>query len=282
MRKTILLFSLCFSFLAEAQVKIPQLSVKAKVEQTVGLTELSVQYNRPAKRKRVIFGDLVPFNKMWRTGANENTILTISEDVLIDEKLLPKGKYSIFTKPNPKQWEVYFYSDTNNWGLPREWNEEKVALKILVEPFVYSVDSEYFTVDITPFNSTDGAIGIRWDNTAISIPFKTFAHKQAMESINNSLSQTSTARDYYDAGSYLYNSDGNMQKALEYVNKSLEMQEDAPFYMLRQKSLILAKLNRKKEAIEVANISLEKAKKAKNDDYVKMNQQSIAQWKKEI
>ena len=101
-----------------------------KIEQKVGLTDVSVQYSRPSMKGRTIFGDLVPYGKLWRTGANQNTMVTFSTDVMVGESTLKAGSYAIFSKPNKDNWEVIFYSDTNNWGTPQKWDDSKVAAKV--------------------------------------------------------------------------------------------------------------------------------------------------------
>ena len=108
---------------AEAQVRTPQASPKAIIKQTVGLTDVEIVYSRPGARGRAVFGNLVPFGKLWRTGANENTIISFSDDVMIDGKTLKKGKYALYTIPKIESWEVIFYTATDNWGLPENWNE---------------------------------------------------------------------------------------------------------------------------------------------------------------
>ena len=135
MKKVIVALALMIaSFAVHAQVKVPQPSPKSTLSQTVGLTDVEVDYSRPSAKGRTVFGDLVPFNKLWRTGANANTIVSFSDDVVIGGKTLKKGKYSIFTTPKPDSWEVVFYSDIDNWGTPEVWSDAKVALKTTVKP----------------------------------------------------------------------------------------------------------------------------------------------------
>ena len=135
MRKIIVMLAVILAnFMVEAQVKTPQSSPSAKVEQVVGLTTVQVEYSRPSAKGRTVYGDLVPYGKMWRTGANANTTISFSEDVKIAGKDLKKGKYALFSTPKADNWEIIFYSDTNNWGLPDNWDESKVALKVTVKP----------------------------------------------------------------------------------------------------------------------------------------------------
>ena len=133
--KKIMIAIACLGTLSlTAQITTPQPSPGAKSSQTVGLTEVDLDYSRPHMRDRVVFGDLVPFDKMWRTGANKNSIITVSDMLIFGKDTLQEGSYSIFTMPkSDKTWEVYFYSDTENWGTPEDWKEENVALKTMAK-----------------------------------------------------------------------------------------------------------------------------------------------------
>lgn len=274
---SITLFLVCLpSF---AQVKTPQASPKATVSQTVGLTEVAIDYSRPSAKGRTIFGDLVTFGKLWRTGANQNSMVTFSDDVVIDGKTLKKGKYAIFTTPKADSWEVFFYTDTQNWGTPENWDESKVALKTSVKPETLNRNVETFTMAINNLDNNFAHLEISWEKTIIAVKFEVPTNKTAMASIDKALNGPSK-EDYYAAGTYFYQSNGDMNKALEYVNKALEMNTDKPFWQLRQKSLIQAKLGDKRGAIETAKASLAAAEAAKNGDYVKMNKESIAEWSK--
>jgi len=280
MRKIILTLSILLSSLTiEAQVKTPQPSPKATVEQVVGLTTVTIDYSRPSMKGRSIFGDLVPFGKLWRTGANQNSMVTFSDDVVIDGKTLKKGKYALFTTPKADNWEVVFYSDTDNWGTPEAWNEAKVALKTNVKPETLNRNVESFTIGVNALDNNFGVLELSWEKTLVPVKFEVPTQKAAMASIEKALSGP-TAGDYFSSAQYFYQSNGDMNKALEYVNKALELNKDKPFWYNRQKSLIQAKLGDKKGAIESAKMSLSAATAAKNNDYVKMNNESIAEWSK--
>ena len=281
MKKLIIAAALIFAVQANAQIKTPQPSLKAEIEQTVGLTNVSVDYFRPAKKGRLVFGDLVPYGKVWRTGANENTTVTIDTDIEINGQNLAPGKYALYTIPKAEMWDVIFYKTTDNWGLPKNWNENDVVLKASVKPETLTKDVEYFTIDVTPNNNNEGTLNIYWEKTIVHVPFNVPTHKIAMESINANINENAKASDYYAAGTYLFSVNQDIDKALKYVNKAIDMQEgEAPFYMLRQKSLIQAATGDKKGAVETAEKSLKGAEKAGNDDYIKMNRNSILEWSK--
>jgi DUF2911 family protein len=280
MRNIILALTvLLASYTIEAQVKTPQPSPKATVEQMVGLTTVNLDYSRPSMKGRTIFGDLVPFGKLWRTGANQNSMVTFSDDVIIDGKTLKKGKYALFTTPKADSWEIVFYSDTDNWGTPENWSDAKVALKTTARAETLNRNVESFTIGVNGLDNNYGVLELSWEKTLVPVKFEVPTQKAAMASIEKALSGP-TAGDYFSSAQYFYQSNGDLNKALEYVNKALELNKDKPFWYNRQKSLIQAKLGDKKGAIESAKASLAAATAAKNNDYVKMNNESIAEWSK--
>ena len=283
MKKIILMLAMMVAnFVLEAQVKTPAPSPKSSLEQVVGLTNVEIEYSRPSSKGRNVFGDLVPYGKLWRTGANKNTTVSISEDILIGGQTLKKGKYAIFCTPKADVWEVIFYSDSENWGTPEKFDDTKVALKTTAIPENLSRKVETFTINIGALDNDSAQLEISWEKTMVAIKFEVPTKKTAMASIEKTLAGA-TAGDYFSAAQYFNQSNGDLNKALEYVNKAIAMTvvgKDIPFWYQRQKSLIQAKLNDKKGAIETAKLSLAGATKEDNQDYVKMNNDSIAEWSK--
>lgn len=280
MKKIIIALTIMMtSYAAQAQVKTPQASPKSVLTQVVGLTDVEIEYSRPSAKGRAIFGDLVPFGKLWRTGANENTIISFSDDVVIDGKTLKKGKYAIYTTPRADNWEIVFYSKTDNWGNPEVWDETKVALKTNAKPESLNRAVETFTIDINNVDNNFANLELFWEKTLVAVKFEVPTQKTATASIEKALAGP-TAADYYSSAQFYFQSNGDLTKALTYVNKALEMSKDKPFWFNRLKSLIQAKLGDKKGAIETAKLSLAAAKEAKNNDYVKMNEDSISEWSK--
>lgn len=283
MKKIIFVLAvLIANFTIEAQVKTPQSSPKTTVNQVVGLTDVTLDYSRPSAKGRVVFGDLVPFGKLWRTGANQNSMVTFSDDVVIKGNTLKKGKYAIFTTPKADMWEVVFYTDTQNWGTPENWDANKVALSTMVDPTALGNHVETFTIGVNNLTNDSATLDISWEKTMVSIKFEVPTKKAAMASIEKVLAGP-TGNDYFSAAQYFYQADGDLKKALEYVNKavsSVKEGQDVPFWHLRLKSLIQAKLGDKAGAITTAKASLAAAEKAGNADYVKMNNDSIKEWSK--
>ncbi|TYP75124.1 DUF2911 domain-containing protein [Aquimarina intermedia] len=259
-----------------AQVKTPQPSPTSKIEQVIGLTDVTVSYSRPSMRERTVFGSLVPFGKLWRTGANENTKITFSDDVKINGSDLKKGTYAIFTKPTKENWEVIFYSDVNNWGTPQKWDDAKVALKTTAKVGTLPMKVETFTIMFSDFKMDSAKLNFIWESTEAMLDIEVPSKKIAEESIQKTLAGP-TANDYYQAAVF-YKETGKIDMAKEYIDKAVTMRKEPAFWYHRQQSLIYAEMGNKEKAIEAAKKSLELAEKAGNADYVKMNKDSLKEW----
>ncbi|WP_034925634.1 DUF2911 domain-containing protein [Gillisia sp. CAL575] len=276
--KKVFLF-MCAGLLAlgtSAQIEAPQPSPAAKIEQKVGLTDVTLEYSRPAVRDREIFGELVPFGEVWRTGANANTKITFSDSVEIGGKNLAKGTYAIYTIPNKDSWEVLFYKDASNWGNPQEWDDSKVALKATAKVETMPFSMESFGIFVNEISNGGAVLDFVWSNTSATLPFKVPTDVKTLASIEKVMNGPG-ANDYYAAASFYQESGKDLKKAHEWVKKATAMQDDA-FWMWRKRSLIEAELGMKKEAISSAQKSMALAEKAKNADYVKMNKASLKEW----
>ena len=271
-------FALTLMFSVNAQVETPQPSPFTKIEQKVGLTDVTLEYSRPSMKGRKIFGDLVPYGKMWRAGANKNTMVTFSDDVTIGDSTLKAGSYSIFITPTEKAWTVYFYTDTENWGTPAEWDDTKVAAKVGAEVYEMPMNVETWTIGIDDLTNSSASIGFVWENTYAAVSFEVPTEKKVSASIERVMAGPSP-NDYYSAAVYNLSEGKNLKMAMEWIDKAVEMTSDQPrFWYLRQQSLIHAAMGDKKGAIEAAKKSLSGAKEAKNEDYIKMNMDSLKEW----
>ena len=280
MKKFKLLALAVFATVAlQAQINTPAPSPSSKLVQTVGLTEVSVDYSRPSMRGRTIFGDLVPFDKLWRTGANGYTLVSFDKDVKIGGSDVKAGTYSMFTKPGAASWEVFFYTDTQGGGTPSDWDDSKVVAKlnapVIKMPMEMAVET--FTITIDDLTSGGANIGILWENVYVAVPFAVHTDASVEKDIEKALGGPS-AGDYYAAATY-YSAEGkDINKAREWMDKAMAMTEKPAFWQLRQQSLIQAKAGDKKGAIATAQKSLAAAKVAGNNDYVKMNMDSLKEW----
>lgn len=264
------------TFSVYAQLPRPQLSPKSKLVQTVGLSEVSIEYSRPAVRERNIFGDLVPYDILWRTGANQNTLITFFDDVMVSGQPLSKGTYSLFTIPKKDFWMVYFYNETNNWGTPENWDEEKVTLAVQTKVLKVS-HTESFSISLKNITLNSADLQLAWEQVAIQLPI-TFPTNEIMESHLSKMNPDSaSANDLYTAAVYYLNNDKVLQKAKAWITKAVELRTDA-FWFYRQKSLIHEALGELDMAINAAKASLQLAETSGNQQYIEINKKQLAKW----
>ena len=278
-----LIYTLCFSlicFYGFSQLKTPSASTASEVEQTVGLTEIEVDYNRPSKRGRDIFGNVVPYGKIWRTGADNCTTISFSTDVVIDSQTIQSGKYSIFSIPSKESWDVILYSDTDLWGVPRDWDKDKIVFKSTYKTNQLNVNSidETFTISFSNITNNDADLTFSWDYVSVTVNIAVPTKKIVSENIKEVMSGSPSSSDYYSAAVYYKQENINLDTALEWINKAIDLFENPRFYQLRQQSLIMAANEKYSDAIAVAEESLKLSIEADNMDYVKMNKESILEW----
>ena len=279
MKKILLsLFVLAITSATNAQIETPAPSPSQKIEQKVGLTNVIVDYSRPSMRGRKIFGGLEQYGEVWRTGANARTKITFSSDVTIDGKSLKKGTYAIFTKPGKASWDVYFYTEHEGSGAPRNWDESKVAAQIRVTPQTMPMDIETFTITFDDLTKNSAVLGLLWEKTYVGIKFETPTDALVAKSIEKVMSGPS-ANDMFGAAGYYLEAGKDINKAQTWIDKAVEMTADNPrFWYLRLQSLVHAKAGKTKSAIAAARESLKHAKIAKNSAYIKMNETSLKEW----
>ncbi len=255
----ILLLTLC-SFGLVAQTEFPSLSPKGSIVQSVGITTISVAYERPIARGRSIFGELVPFEKLWRTGAGNGTKIKFDDDVLINEKKIPTGQYSLFTIPGKKEWTIILNSDEAIYGL-EGYDETKDVIRFKTR--VNRTDRYYesFTIDIDVLD-TNAELNISWESTRVSFRIITQTNKRLMKMVNNEFFSGKTKdSDLLAMGAdYYYFLDMELETALKLIDKAIDLKKASWYYDL--KIDILTKKNRYKDAIETLKAAM---------DYVKTN-----------
>ena len=262
---------------ANAQVKTPAPSPSAKMMQTVGMTEVIIDYSRPGMKGREIFGGLVPYKEIWRTGANAATKITFSSDVIIEKNELKAGTYALYTIPSETEWTIIFHKNlTSNTG---NYNIEEDVLRFNVKSSQMDNAVETFTIGVSNIGLGTANIDISWENTMVSLAIDTKVDAQVQSTIEKALSGPSMD-DYYQAAAYNLVADKDLKQALEWINIAMEKGATEKFWMVRRKALIEAKLGQYKKAIASAKMSLELAEKANNTDYVRMNEESIKEWEK--
>jgi len=272
---TTVLVMLLAAATVSGQIATPAPSPAAMFKQTVGLTEVTVEYSRPAVRERTIFGDLVPYGELWRTGANRATKITFSDDVTIEGEALSAGSYAILTTPGENSWGVHFHAyEGGNWG---SYREKEAAVTATVTPVtIPGIKVENFFITVADLKSDGGTLEFVWDQLLVPVKIGVHTDKTVMANIENVLAGPS-AGDYFAAGTYLHESGKDLNKALTYVQKATNV-DNPRFWQVRREALILADLGRKAEAIAAAKKSLELATTAGNSDYVRLNEKSLKEW----
>ena len=278
---TLLLFTVNLGF---SQINTPRVSPASEVEQMVGLTEIEIEYSRPSIRGREVFGNLVPFGKVWRTGADNSTKISFDTDVIISGKTIQSGTYSIFSIPNKESWEIIFYSDVELWGVPRDWSENKIVFSSMfdVKKLKKSNTVETFTISFNDLTNNDVNMCISWENTSVEIKIEVPTRSMVESDINKVLIDNPKSSDYYAAAVFYRQENINPDKALEWINKAIEMNESPRIWQYRQQSLIMAANNKFADAVDAAKKSLNLAIEADNQHYIKMNRESIAEWSKKL
>jgi hypothetical protein len=278
MKKLIISAILLLSTQAFTQINVPKASPLAKTEQKVGLTDITIQYSRPGKKDRDVFGDVVPFGEIWRLGANENTKITSSDALIFGKDTLKAGTYAIYAKPNNDKWEIFFYTETTNWGTPENWDDKKVALKTIAQVLLSNDVIENFTISLDNLQSAGATIQFAWDKTRVNVPFTLNTKDKVLSNIKKTMDGP-TANDYHQASNYYFQEKLDLKQALIWSTKAVEMRPEA-YWTLRLKAQIQAANGDYKGAIESAKKSIEAAEKDGDGNYVKMNKASIEEWSK--
>ena len=278
---TILFLASYFNY---SQIKTPRVSPASSIEQMVGLTEIEVEYSRPSKRGRDIFGNVVPYGKIWRTGADNCTTISFSTDVVIDSQTIQSGKYSIFSIPNKESWDIILYSDTDLWGVPRDWDENKIVFKsnYQINKSANSSVKEMFTISFDNVTNNDVDMIFSWDDVSVTVNIVVPTRRIVSDNIKKVMGGSPSPSDYYSAAVYYKQENINLDIALKWINKAIDLFENPRFYQLRQQSLIMAANKKYSNAIVVAKESLRLSIEADNKDYVKMNKESILEWKNKL
>lgn len=264
------------SYALQGQMMTPAPSPFSKVKQTVGLTDFTVEYSRPSMKGRTIYGGLVPYDKLWRTGANARTKITFNHDITFGGTEVKAGSYGLLTIPGMSSWDVILYTEADGGGLPSEFDENKVAAKVTATVGELPWDVETFTIVIGDLTNKSATLGFFWERTMATVEIGVPTDALATKSIEAAMAGPS-GNDYFAAASYYFESGKDLNKAKEWVDKAVSMNENA-FWMMRVQSLIYAKMGDTKGAIEAAKRSLAVAKAAGNDDYVRMNTASLKEW----
>ncbi|MEQ9064750.1 MAG: DUF2911 domain-containing protein [Vicingaceae bacterium] len=278
MKKYILSITLpLFGFLSGVTAQeLPMPSPTSTVMQRVGLTDFEIVYSRPGVKDRKVFGELVPYNKMWRTGANKATALTISDDVEVHGQKLNAGVYAIFTIPGEKEWEVIFNKNTEQWGTyDHKDSEDVLKIKVPSETAEYTESMLMYFDDLKDESAT---LNLQWEKTRISIPIKVEVGAKAEANILAAIKEAEGTKSVYrNAARYYLTNNMDAAKALEWAKKSVDMGK--VYWNMTTLASAQAANGMKKEAIKTAEQAKALALEAKSDFYIKENEKNLAEWK---
>ena len=264
---------------AQEQINTPQPSPGATLTQQIGVMEVTVKYSRPGIKDREIFGGLVPFGELWRTGANATTSFKLSDDAVIEGNKIPAGEYGLYTIPGQDEWTIIFNKDLG-WGTGA-YKEEDDVIRFKVKPEKIAHTVETLTIEFDHIRDNWAYVVLSWENTLVKFKIEFNVEATVMSQIEKEMAnpEKTNENNFFAAANYYYNHDKDLNKALDWVNTAIGKNPDA-FWMIRLKSQIQAKMGNYKDAIKTAKLGIEAAKKANNDQYVKYNQDAIAEWEK--
>ena len=286
MKKTLIGFTLAAALLcgagaAQAQISIPAASPAASVTQKVGLTDVSVSYSRPSLRGRTFGKDIAAYGEMWRTGANSPTLLKFSDEVTLQGNKVPAGEYVLFTIPAQNEWTVILHKDKELWGnTDARYNQANDLLRFKVKPQTNPRAVESFTINFANLKSNSADLELLWGKEIASFTITTDVDSKVMSQIQEQVVNGTnvTPAQYITAASYYLSANKDMKQALEWMRKGNA--NNPKYWNLHAQAKIQAQLKDYKGAIKTAEQSMALAKKENNPEYVRMNEQAIAEWKK--
>lgn len=265
------------SLTSQAQLKTPAPSPLQTIKQSFALSEIGIEYSRPSAKGRVIYGDVVPFGKLWRTGANGSTKISFGEDVKVEGQNVPAGTYALYSIPNKDNWELMLYKDLTLGGNTGEYKKENELIRFNVKPSMLTEKIETFELNVANISSNSANIELRWENTRVAFSVVADIDTKIMKNIEKNVINDS--RPYYQAASYYYENNKDLKLALEWADKAVSQNPKA-YWVLLLKAKIQAKANDKKGASATAAQVVTIAKEEQDDAYVKMAEQIIADSKK--
>lgn len=271
MKGTLFITAMLATAIANAQ-ELPQASPLGEVEQVVGLTSVDVEYSRPSVKDRVIFGDMLPFDKLWRTGANKNTTIEFSGPVKFGGVEVDAGKYSMFTVPGKDNWVVHLNKNTEQWG-EGDFKEEECVASVKV-PVTTGEFTETLTISFDNVVNDNADLVLRWEKVKVAIPINADATKQALANITAAMAKGDMKGGGYSSSARFCLDRNVMTKdALGWAEKGVEM--DKKYWNLHTLARAQAANGLTKQAVATAEESMKMAQEAKNEAYVKMNRDLI-------
>src|SRR5690606_17115090 len=255
----------------QAQLRLPPASSSQTIIQSLGITSVTLTYHRPNSNGRQIFGDLVPFGEVWRTGANNIPVLTFEDEVMVGGTTLAAGTYGLLTIPGKNEWTVIFSKNSNQWGAYTYTPEEDV-FRFTVKPVQLDKPRETFTMEFSSVSPSHARLSISWENTQIGFDLTVDQDAEIMAAIDQAMSN-SEDKPYFQAAQYYYTNNKDISKALEWINAADQPSPNPVPYIKYWKARIQLKAGDKQGAIATAEESIAIARQQKNEEYVRLNKQ---------
>src|SRR3954465_1978596 len=250
----------------EKKIEFPSASQHSVVKQRVGLTDVEVDYSRPNKNGREIFGGFVPFGKLWRTGANAVTKIKFSNAVTLGGKEIPAGEYALFTLPTANEWTIILSKDAKMQSAA-DYKQENDAARLTATPEPLPVTIETFTIGLADVKGASATLNFLWDKTRVPVKLTTNDVEQVSKQLDAAASAATPLdpRTAYQAAAFYYDNNKDMNQAAKWIDQAVEKNPDA-YFMHYKKAQIQAKLGNKKEATASAQKAIDILKKGKAPD----------------
>ena len=262
----LILLSLIIVTSSFAQLKSPNASPRSNITQIIGLVSVNLDYSRPSKKSREIFGGLVPYNKIWRTGANNPTTISFSDYVKINNQLISAGEYHLYSVPTESTLDLVIYEKTDAWGSLPTFDKSKVIARVSSDFIDLSNTVETFTISFENISNNGSTLNIMWDNKLAMYNIDALTKDKMINNINNVMNNNPSSNDYSRAAMYYFEEDIDIEKAMEWINKAYKDSDDLRYWHLRYKALIYEKAGKLNKALEYAESGYKRAIESKAVD----------------
>ena len=260
---TILLFQFSYT-----QLQSPVPSPRAKVSQKVGLVNINLDYSRPSKKGRTIFGNIVPFDQIWRTGANQATSISFSDDVKINNQLVEAGEYHVYSVPRENSLDLVIYKKTDAWGSLKSFDESLIKARVTSDFYDLPFSIETFTISFGDISNAGASLNISWDNKVAIYVIDALTKEKMLNSIEETMAKNPTKNDFRKAAMYYYEENIHIDKAVKWIDIAFDDSDDLKYWQLRYKALINEKAGKIKKAKKYAKKGYEIALKSKSPDAI--------------
>ena len=260
---TILLFQFSYT-----QLQSPVPSPRAKVSQKVGLVNINLDYSRPSKKGRTIFGNIVPFNQIWRTGANQATSISFSDDIKINNQLVEAGEYHVYSVPRENSLDLVIYKKTDEWGSLKSFDESLIKARVSSDFYDLPFSIETFTISFGDISNAGASLNISWDNKIAIFVIDALTREKMLNSIEETMAKNPSKNDFRKAAMYYYEENIHIDKAVKWIDIAFDDSDDLKYWQLRYKALINEKAGKIKKAKKYAKKGYEIALKSKSPDAI--------------